>query len=1042
MNLKLLHRLYAAGVFLFTLIIYWMTVQPSVSFWDCGEFIAASYYLQVPHPPGAPFFLILGNIFSKIPFFENVGFKVNLISVLSSALTALFLFLVAVKLINNFKGRKPDTIFDAVVTFTAAAIGALSLALSDTFWFNGVEAEVYAFSTLLVAAITYLILRWYERADNKDSEKYIIAIAYLVGLSTGVHLMSVLTIVPVAMVIFFRKYLDDEEALKKTGLILLVHAGIILLMAVVWWYGQTATNPPTQEEYKKFDTTFIAVAGIISLIIIMTSWKKLFVDKNSLMILIGIAIGAFIFWLLIDKMFGPDQAKWLVFPVVVGALVYFWRKIFNNNSIYSPIIAGGIALAAAYPGIVKFLPGIMSWLAGDSVALEFIILLAVSLLLAYGIYSATKKKNANLHLIYISLVFCLIGFTTFAMVIIRSNQNPPMNENDPNTFTELVKYLNREQYGDFPTFKRRFSSEPHQQRVFTNYSSDLDFFYNYQMNHMMTRYWLWNYAGRQGWVQDDGANIAPFNSFGNLFGKLINVRFDGAVADSLFGIPFLIGLFGIYYHFRRDWKMASVFMVMFILMGYLTAFYQNQQQPQPRERDYFYVGAFFVFSIWIAVGVRGLADIVKRSVKKESYGTAAVFGVLAFSFLFVPVKMLDANYHTHDRSRNWVPWDYSYNILQSAAPNAVLFTNGDNDTFPLWYLQDVEGVRRDVKIVNLSLLNTDWYVRQLKNNDPYRVGTVKMRIPDARINAQDLRPSQWSPTDIIIPVPNAATPEERLKIINEYAIEDTSVLAAGKMTWKMPNTLTFGEIKAIRVQDIMVKEIVEANNWERPIYFAVTCSEDSKIGLQDYLKMEGMTFRLVPEKRKPGSEFINVKVVKAQLKENEVPSKTYQPGFRFTGLNDPTIFFDENHTRMVQNYRNAFMRLAVYYRSIGDNQKLISTLNDMNEKLPYKILGMDNGLLLEVGNFYLYAGDREKSAEIYDFVEARALIDLEKNPDDVQSYYNPYRILIEIYENTEQFNKLLSLWQKLETMFPNDPTVKANIKRYQDLTQQKDTSAN
>ena len=250
---------------------------------------------------------------------------------------------------------------------------------------------------------------------------------------------------------------------------------------------------------------------------------------------------------------------------------------------------------------------------------------------------------------------------------------------------------------------------------------------------------------------------------GNIFGKIIEVKFEGNISYSLFGIPFLIGLFGIYYHFRRDWKMASIFMVMFILLGYLTAFYQNQQQPQPRERDYFYVGAFFVFSIWIAIGVRGLVDLVQKKIKKETYGTAAVFGVLVFTFVLIPVRMLQANYYTHDRSRNWVPWDYSYNILQSTAPNGVLFTNGDNDTFPLWYLQDVEGVRRDVKVVNLSLLNTDWYVRQLKNNDPYGVGTVKIRIPDARINPTDLRPTQWSPTDITIPAPKAGNQEELVK---------------------------------------------------------------------------------------------------------------------------------------------------------------------------------------------------------------------------------------------------------------------------------------
>lgn len=990
MNLKFLHRIYAAGVFLFTLVIYWMTVQPSVSFWDCGEFIAASYYLQVPHPPGAPFFLLLGNIFSKIPFFENVGFKVNLISVFSSALTAFFLFLVAVKLINIFKGKKPESLFEAIVTYTAAAIGALSLSFSDTFWFNGVEAEVYAFSTLLVAAIIYLIVRWYERADNKDSEKYIIAIAYLVGLSTGVHLMSVLAIVPVVMIIFFRKYLDDEQALIKTGYILLVHAGIILIFALIWWAGQTSTTPPTSEDYKDFDSKF----------------------------------------------------KLMIFGISAIIMGIYWKKVFNKNSYYLPIIIGGVALFATYPGVVKFLPALMTAIGKENITVEIFLFAGILAILGYAVYYSVKNNKPTLHMIFMSAIFILLGFTTFSMVIIRANQNPPMNENEPNTFPKLEQYLNREQYGDFPTFKRRFTNEPHQQRVYTNYSSDLDFFYRYQMNHMMTRYWLWNYAGREGWVQDDGANVAPFNFIGNIFGKLFAVNFNGEFKDSLMGIPFLIGLFGIYYHFRRDYKMASVFMVAFILLGYLTAFYQNQQQPQPRERDYFYVGAFFVFSIWIAIGVQGLSDLIKGMFKKESYGTAAVIGVLAFTFVLVPIKMLDANYHTHDRSRNWVPWDYSYNILQSAAPNAVLFTNGDNDTFPLWYLQDVEGVRRDVKIVNLSLLNTDWYVRQLKNNDPYGVGTVKIRIPDARINPNDLRPAQWSPADITIPTPRASTPEEIAKLIAEYAIKDTSVIRAGTMSWKMPNTLTFGDIKAIRVQDIMVREIVEANNWERPIYFAVTCSDDSKIGLQDCLKMEGMTFRLVPEKRKPGSEFINEDLVKAHLKGNEVPSKSYLPGFRFTGLNDPTIFFDDNHTRMVQNYRNAFMRLAVYYRSVGDNQSLIATLDDMNEKLPYRILGMDNGLLFEVANLYFYAGDREKYKEIYADVEARALDDLEKNPDDVQSYYNPYRLLIEIYENTEQFDKLLGLWQKLETMFPNDPTVKSNIERYKQMTQPQDTLGN
>lgn len=983
MSYNLLNKIFAGIVFIISFVVLFMTVQPSVSFWDCGEFIAASVSLQVPHPPGTPFFLILGNIFSKLPIGENLGFRVNMISVLSSALSILLLYLIAVKLIENYKGKKADNLFDALSTYVSAAIGALAFSFSDTFWFNGVEAEVYAFSTFLFAAVTYLIIRWNEWADNKDSEKYILMIAYLLGLATGVHLMAVLAAVPVVMIIMFKKYVNDEESLKKTGYIFLAHAAIILLMAIVWWAGEKSQTAPSVDEYKAFDSKFKIFAFAISAIIM------------------GI----------------------------------FWKKVFSRNSFYMPMIIGGIALFGTYPGVVKFLPALMTALGGDNLVVEIFVLVLIFAALGYGVYYTKKESKPTLNLVFMSAIFILIGFTTFAMVIIRSNQNPPMNENDPNTFTELEKYLNREQYGDFPTFKRRFATEPHQQIVYTNYSSDLDFFYTYQMNHMMTRYLLWNFAGREGWDQDQGPNIAPFNSVGNIFGKLIGVNFAGETKDSLFGIPFLLGLIGIYFHFRKDWKMASAFMIMFILMGHLTAFYQNQQQPQPRERDYFYVGAFFVYAIWIAIGIRGLIDLIYNKIKNASLRNAATYGVLALGIIFVPVRMLQANYFTHDRSRNWVPWDYSYNLLQSCAPNSVLFTNGDNDTFPLWYLQDVEGVRRDVKIANLSLLNTDWYISQLKNNDPYKVGTVKIRLSDLQI--KQIRPIQWSAQRITVPVPRPAGSASYTDLIQQYGLKDTSTLNQGSISWVMNPTLNFGNVQAVRVQDLMVKEIVEANNWERPIYFAVTCSEDSKIGLSDYLRMEGMAFRLVPEKRKQSDEFIEPNIMKANLTEAVGYSKDYQRGFKFRGLNDPTIFFDDNHKRMVQNYRNAFLRLTLYYLGNGQNDLAVKTLDMMDEKLPYKLIPMDYGLLYEISSLYLRAGAKDRYADLSKEIEKQAWIKLEQNPSDVQSYYNPYRILIDLYEEQNRNDKLLEIWQKLATLFPNDQNVISNVQKYQALVQGK-----
>ena len=986
MNLKLMHRIFAAVVFLISLFTFFSTVQPSVSFWDCGEFLAAARYLQVPHPPGAPFFLILGNVFMKLPFVADLGYKMNLISVLSSALAVLFLYLVAVKLINNYKGKKPETLWDALGTYIAAGVGALAFSFSDTFWFNGVESEVYAFSTFLVAAITYLIIRWNERADSKDSEKYILMIAYLIGLATGVHLMSVLTIVPVVMVIAYRKYVDDEEFLKNSGYLFMAHAGIILLIAVIWWAGVTSKAAPSPEQYQAFDSKFK-------------------------MVMFGISI------------------------VIMGI---FWKKVFNKNSIYMPLIIGGVALFFTYPGVVKFLPALMTSVAGSDFTADMIFLIVLLGILVYGMYYAVKNDKPTLHLVVTSVLFIIIGFTTFAMVIIRANQDPPMNENSPRTFPQLESYLNREQYGDFPTFKRRFSTEAHQQGIYTNYSSDLDFFYRYQMNHMMTRYLLWNFAGREGWAQDDGADIAPFNEVGNIVGVLFgHLHFGGNVKDSLFAIPFLIGLLGIYFNFKNDWKMASVLMIMFILMGYLTAFYQNQQQPQPRERDYFYVGAFFVYAIWIAYGIRGLVDLVQTKITKESTKKVALGLVLLLAIVFIPIRMIQANYFTHDRSKNWVPWDYSYNILQSCAPNAVLFTNGDNDTFPLWYLQDVEGVRRDVKIVNLSLLNTEWYIKELKNSDPYNVGTVRIRMSDAQIDR--LRPIQWNPTKISIPTPKPKEDKGYSEIVKKYSIDDTTTLSSGIISWTMPNSLTYGNVKAVRVQDLMVREIVEANNWQRPIYFAVTCSDDSRIGLGNYLKMEGMAYRLVPEKRERGTQFINEEILQEELVGTKKISKDYLPGFKFRGLNNPDIFFDDNHKRMIQNYRNAFIQLAIYNLDKGKNQDVVKVLDEMEYKLPYKLLGIDNGLLFEIANLYKEAGAEDRYKTLAIDVEKNALTEIERDPDNVQSYYNPYRILLETYDNLHEYDKALALWQDLKKLYPNDPSIDANIRKYQRLVEQKDS---
>ena len=967
MKNKLVYRITAAVVFVISFVQFLLTAQPSVSFWDCGEFTAAAYSLQVPHPPGAPFFSIIGRVFSMLPLFgNNIGFRVNMVSILASAFSVLFLYLIAVKLIENFRGKKPANLLDSLTTYLAAAIGALSLSFSDTFWFNGVESEVYASSTFLFASITWLLMVWNERADEIGNEKYLVMIAYLVGISMGVHLMSVLAVVPVVMVVVFRKYVQDEEALKKTGYIFLAHSAIVLIVAIALWAAQKSTTPPSPEEFHAFDSRFI--------------WT-----------MVGIS------------------------ALVMGV---FWRKLFNRNSIYTAFIFGGIGLMICYPGVVKKMPALPLMIGGSNINMDLLIVALLVVLIIGVIYWAVKNNKPTINLAALSLLFVIIGFSSYTMVIIRANQQPPMNENEPNDFPELVSYLNREQYGDFPEFKRRFATEQHQMVVYNNYSSDLDFLWKYQMDHMFHRYLGWNFIGRQGWDQDMGVDW-----------------------KQLFGIPFLVGLFGLYFQFKKDWKMAAVFLVMFIFQGYLTAFYQNQQEPQPRERDYFYVGAFFVFSIWIGLGIRGLVDTVQETIKNKSASRIAAYAVLALGILLIPFNMARANWFTHDRSRNWVPWDYSYNMLQSCAPNAILFTNGDNDTFPLWYLQDVEGIRRDVRIANLSLLNTPWYIKQLKNTEPYGAAKVSMTLTDQMID--EIQPVRWNPQIVSLPVPGdfqsrflRKDPELGGQSFAErYGAPDSSVVMSGKLNFLMNNTLQYGDVKAIRVQDIMVRDIVQSNNWKRPIYFAVTCSDDSKIGLQNYLIMEGLAYKLVPVKARPSAEFVNEDLMKKNLFNNDnAYSKNYKPGFMLRGLNDKGIFFDENHERLTQNYRNSYLRLAIYYIYNEQNKQMaLQTLDMMEKKMPSDVIKMPYQMLYQTSNLYFTVGAMDKYRKLAIQIEPIALKQLEDNPNDVNSYYNPYRILTDLYANLKEYNKAAEIWMRLEKMYPQDPSVKSEVQRYKAL---------
>tara|TARA_B100000003_G_scaffold208832_1_gene230653 strand:- start:3885 stop:6746 length:2862 start_codon:yes stop_codon:yes gene_type:complete len=803
-------------------------MAPTVSYWDCGEFIAVAHTLGVPHPPGSPLFLLLGRIASIIPISTDVAFRVNILSPLSSALAVMFLYLVIVKVVIHWRG-KVESVHDALIAFGGAILGSLVFAFTDSHWFNAVEAEVYALSTFFTAIVVWLILHWSEKADEIGNERYILIIAYMIGLATGLHLLNLLTLPFVALIIYFRK--------------------------------------------NKFE------------------WVS----------------------------FG--------FTIVITGIVFF---IIHN------------ILVKGFPKIV----------ASIGVSATAVLTIAIFGAMIWAIIN--KKLIPSIALT--SFVLVIIGYSTYAMIFIRSNQDPGIDENDPETIEAFISYLEREQYGDVGMFPRRYKGIPpiHEvsgypegpNRTFSaaqnskykkyELGKQWDFFWDYQIRKMYNRYFLWQFAGR-------GPSKEPYvTSMG------ANNREDG-IDWTQFGLPlaFIIGLIGMFYHAYRDERMAFSILALFIMTGYAIILYLNQDDPQPRERDYSYVGSFFAFAIWVGVGASAISEKIIDFIKDKELSKRLVVIALALQIAFVPIIMAKSNYHSHDRSGNYVAWDYSYNILQSCEPNAVIFTNGDNDTFPLWYLQEVEKLRTDVAVVNLSLLNTPWYIKQQR--DKRTEDTRFINLTDNQIDRVTSRLQEWKKQKMKVPVDNDPKNKD------------------GFIEWELKPT--YGG-RALRVQDLMILKIIQDSKWRIPIYFAVTVSENNRLGLDNYLDMQGLTFQLKSHKTDP----VDAEKMYANLMTDIGPqtwstnfnssdfnikkntqylswSREYQPGYMYRNLGNDKVYYNKQTKRLLQNYRSAYMQLAITYymdynkevnkkNNLDENKltelkdKIISVLNKMGEKIP------------------------------------------------------------------------------------------------------------
>ncbi|MDD5087722.1 MAG: tetratricopeptide repeat protein, partial [bacterium] len=585
---------------------------------------------------------------------------------------------------------------------------------------------------------------------------------------------------------------------------------------------------------------------------------------------------------------------------VVFGIVWMFRH-FSIQPFILMLLGTGVSFALIYPGIVKQLPLTASKI---SLSAPLVIILALFVLFWW----AAKQRHGIIGVGLAGVLLVVVGYSSYGMIYIRSGLNPGIDENDPDTPARFFSYLNREQYGERAIFPRIWDHDP-------EYRSEGDFFWRYQVNKMFHRYLLWQFVGREGAPHDEyqDAGVSPKYSLLSLFQS----EPQGALRwlAMITCVPFLLGLVGFIYQYMKDKKGWLILLVIFFMTGYAIILYLNQDNPQPRERDYSYVGAFFAFALWIGIGASAVIEWAAKKFQKIPSGHMATAGVAALLLVLSPVMLLARNYEMNDRNGNHVAWDYSYNMLMSCESNGIIFTNGDNDTFPVWYMQEVEHVRRDVRLVNLSLLNTGWYIKQLKDREP----KVPISFSDSYIDryfdqhdTQALLPRYWPPE------------KQRVEL-------ETS---EGAMAWTMPATMYIPirseqdrQNNFLRVQDIMILDILRTN-YDRaktpapkPIYFAVTVANSNMIGLRDYLTMEGLVFRINPH----GRTQMDPQAIRRHLLE------TFDGHFR--GIADPAVHYDDNVQKLLQNYRSAFLQLAYYYSTLSNGDRSDSKYETLDERV-------------------------------------------------------------------------------------------------------------
>ena len=932
-------------VFLIAAVTYLLTIEPTVSWWDCGEFIASAYKLEVGHPPGAPFFILVARIFSIFAGDPaNVARMVNSVSALSSAFTILFLFWSITHLALKTVKKKEDGIDlgNALIILGAGAVGALIYTFSDSFWFSAVEGEVYAMSSLFTAVVFWAILKWETQANDPHSLRWIILIAFLMGLSVGVHLLNLLAIPAIVFIFYFKRYKPTRK-----GVIIAFLLSALILGAVMY--------------------------GIIPGLILMASWFELFFIN-----LIGM----------------PYHSGMIIFLIILAGLIA-WGLIETQRR--GSVLWNTVLLAGAF-----FVIGYST----------------------YGVILIRSNADTPMEQNNPDMAFNLKRYIDREQygdrpLVYGQYFNAPAIAQEPvkpvyarmNGKYEVVDYKNRTIYDRrFLTVFPRMYSPSHAQSyrdwalvkgtpvqvtgrdgepVVINkptFTENLRFFFSYQLGHMYFRYFLWNFVGRQNDMQGQGG-IFDGNWISGI--KFVDEARLGPLDDIpdsarenkgrnvYFFLPLLLGVLGAVYQYRKKNTDFWVIALLFVYTGIAIVVYLNQYPDQPRERDYSFVGSFYAFAIWAGLGIMGLYNGITAGKKQKGIRSALITIPFILAGLFVPVQMASQNWDDHDRSGRYIARDFAYNYLNSCEPNAIIFTNGDNDTFPLWYAQEVEGIRTDIRVVCLPYLAADWYIDQMKRKAydsdpvPFSLGYEKYReglrdympvyeLTTDTINLQNIvayiasdredtrRTFQDGFVVDLVPGRNYRIPVDSAKVVDNGTVppEDADRIVDA-IEWTMPRN-------TIYKNDLMILDLLANNNWERPVYFT-SIMHDNILGLQDYFRMDGFAYRFVPIKHE-GTSGLNTAVNSNILYENLMNR------FKWGNMNGDDVYVDyyTRRTSTILRLRYKFVNLANQLHEEGDTLRSVKALDRVMEIMPADKFGYDI-FIASIGEAYYMNGEIEKA---------------------------------------------------------------------------------